>query len=686
MKIPQIHIYITQIFFKIYFAESIQDVPSPVRRTSASSDMEIEEDDSDQTQVIPDLIHSFERGPSSAATVITDAENDELSDCETLPSSPVHHLNSTVEIPSTQSTEDKRPLRGGDVWGALKKVDNWDSETADSCPLSPDLFDVSSPCAELDTVQNSTIESEKDKNDDQNPSNSRRDPTTEMDRATIPESPVFDFYDSHNEQADDETQVLSPPVFRDQGSPAFVAETPFVPHTTSGRVSEEMPIVAETPFVVDDFESPLVSDETPRKKRKIVRRSGHACRQLLPEKNLSIDHRTSTPQDMDLESTKGDEAMPIDDAASVESDFELTFASHYSPLPTLAASASSTEPPFLGFEAIEVEVPTTHLEQIRQVIDNDQMESVEEGNAAEKVSAQLPPPTAPVEITAIAGPSTAKIPTPRRSSRRPVPNTRRTFDISEPNLEPVATKRRPGRPPKAANKIEIQSSNESDASEPVTAIKRRPGRQAKGIKVEVKSSENNVSEPVVTAITRKPGRQAKGLKVEVKSSDEDVSEPVVTAAVKRRPGRPPKIEASILKEPSETMKPVIPKASTSVLLSDAAESSEENRATNLRTSRKTRVGRKEKDVASVSVVEPPTSPLLAKRTPRNQVKKELADGSLLESALNKTTVAAQRRSRRSVNNNRDDLSVTSSVGSSSPSITEATRRRKRALAGQVIKQ
>jgi hypothetical protein len=678
--------------------------------------MEIEEDDSDQTQVIPDLIHSFERGPSSAATVITDAENDELSDCETLPSSPVHHLNSTVEIPSTQSTEDKRPLRGGDVWGALKKVDNWDSETADSCPLSPDLFDVSSPCAELDTVQNSTIESEKDKNDDQNPSNSRRDPTTEMDRATIPESPVFDFYDSHNEQADDETQVLSPPVFRDQGSPAFVAETPFVPHTTSGRVSEEMPIVAETPFVVDDFESPLVSDETPRKKRKIVRRSGHACRQLLPEKNLSIDHRTSTPQDMDLESTKGDEAMPIDDAASVESDFELTFASHYSPLPTLAASASSTEPPFLGFEAIEVEVPTTHLEQIRQVIDNDQMESVEEGNAAEKVSAQLPPPTAPVEITAIAGPSTAKIPTPRRSSRRPVPNTRRTFDISEPNLEPVATKRRPGRPPKAANKIEIQSSNESDASEPVTAIKRRPGRQAKGIKVEVKSSENNVSEPVVTAITRKPGRQAKGLKVEVKSSDEDVSEPivtaitrrpgrqakglkvevkssdedvsepVVTAAVKRRPGRPPKIEASIPKEPSETMKPVIPKASTSVLLSDAAESSEENRATNLRTSRKTRVGRKEKDVASVSVVEPPTSPLLAKRTPRNQVKKELADGSLLESALNKTTVAAQRRSRRSVNNNRDDLSVTSSVGSNSPSIQEATRRRKRALAGQVIKK
>jgi 5-hydroxyisourate hydrolase-like protein (transthyretin family) len=507
-----------------------------------------------------------------------------------------------------------------------------------------------------------------------------------------------------------------------------------------------MPIVAETPFVVDDFESPLVSDETPRKKRKIVRRSGHACRQLLPEKNLSIDHRTSTPQDMDLESTKGDEAMPIDDAASVESDFELTFASHYSPLPTLAASASSTEPPFLGFEAIEVEVPTTHLEQIRQVIDNDQMESVEEGNAAEKVSAQLPPPTAPVEITAIAGPSTAKIPTPRRSSRRPVPNTRRTFDISEPNLEPVATKRRPGRPPKAANKIEIQSSNESDASEPVTAIKRRPGRQAKGIKVEVKSSENNVSEPVVTAITRKPGRQAKGLKVEVKSSDEDVSEPVVTAitrkpgrqakglkvevkssdedvsepvvtaitrkpgrqakglkveikssdedvsepvvtaAVKRRPGRPPKIEASIPKEPSETMKPVIPKASTSVLLSDAAESSEENRATNLRTSRKTRVGRKEKDVASVSVVEPPTSPLLAKRTPRNQVKKELADGSLLESALNKTTVAAQRRSRRSVNNNRDDLSVTSSVGSNSPSIQEATRRRKRALAGQVIKQ
>lgn len=648
--------------------------------------MEIEDDDTDQTQVIPDLIHSFERGPSSIATIIPDAENDEISDCETLPSSPVHHLNSTLEIPSTQSTEDKRPLQGTDAWGSLKKVENWDSETAYSYPLSPDLFIVSSPCPELDTVQNSTVESEKDKNNDQDPSDSRRDPTIEMDRETIPASPVFDFEDSNNDHANEDTQVLSPPVFRDQGSPAFVAETPFVTRMASGRVSEEMPIVAETPFVVD-FESPLVNDETPRKKRKIIRRSGHACRHLMPEDNLSISHRTSTPQDMDLESTKEDEAMHIDDAASVESDFELTFASHYSPLPTLAASASSTEPPFVGFEAIEVEVPTNHLEQIRQVIDNDQMESVEEGNAAEEVSAQLPLPSAPVETTAIVGPSTAKLPTPRRSSRKPVPNIRRAFDISEPNREPVATKRRPGRPAKAANKIELQSSNESDASELVTTIKRRPGRQTKGVKVEVKSSDEHVPEPAVTAITRRPGRQAKGEKIEVKSSDEDVSEPIVTET-KRRPGRPPKIEVGALipNEPSGSKKSVIRKASVPVPLSDATESGEENRPASLRPSRKTRVGQKESDAASVSVVELPTFPQSVKRKPRNQTKKELADDSLLESVLNKSTVAAQRPSRRGVNNNTDDVSVTSSVGSNSPSIQEATRRRKRALAGQVVKE
>lgn len=634
----------------IHFTESNLHVPSPVRRTSASSDMDIEDDDNDQTQVIPELIHSFERGPSSVATVIPDAENDEISDCETLPSSPVHHLNSTLEIPSTQSAEDKRPLQRSDVWGALKKVDNWDSETADSCPLSPDLFTVASPCPELDAVQNTTTESEKNKNDDQDPNDSRRDPTIEMDRATIPASPVFDFDDSHSEQGNEETQVLSPLPY--QGSPAFVAETPFVP-MASGGVSEEIPVIAETPFVVD-FESPLVSDETPRKKRKIVRRSGHACRQLLPEDNLSIGHRASTPQDMELESTKEEERF-IDDAVSVESDFELTFASHYSALPTLTASASSTEPPFVGFEAMEVEEPTIHLEQIRQIIDEDQMESMEEGNASEKVSAQLSP--APVETTAIAGPSTANLPAPRRSSRKPVPNTRRTLDISETNQEPVVIKRRPGRPPKAAIKIEVQASNESDASEPVGAVRRRPGPQGKGFKIEVESSDENVSEPVV-------------------------------AAIKRRPGRPPKIQAgsSLPNDPSTTKKSVTRKVSVSMILSDATESGEDNRAANQRTSRKTRCGRKGSDAASVSVVEPPTTQQSVKNKSRNQMKKEPTDDSLLENTLNKTKVAAHRQSKRGVNNNTDDVSVTSSVGSSSPSKQEATRRPKRPLAGQVKKE
>ncbi|KAI9564686.1 hypothetical protein GHT06_008427 [Daphnia sinensis] len=599
--------------------ESNRDVLPPVKRTSISSDMEIEDDSEERTQVNPNLMHLSDRIASPASTVILE-KNDEDSDCETLPSSPVHPLCSIQEVPPTQGTEDRNPLQRTETWSALKKVDNWDFEAGDSCPLSPDLFVVSSPCPE--PTQNLTAESEK--NDEQNANDSVNDPTLEMDRVTIPVvSPVFDFHGSDNEETDEETQAISP-AFHFQGSPAFVAETPFVPVTSVA--SKEIPFVAETPFVI---ESPSGEEETPRKKRKIIRRSGHACRKLLPEANSSISNRTSTPHDMDIDNSE-EERRAREDAVSVESDFELTFASHYSALPTSTAFGPATDPPFVGFEATEVEEPTIHLEKIQQVIVSDQVD-LEEAKSSQHIAA----PLAPSDTLTVAEPIDVKLPTPRRSSRKPVPNRRNTLDFIEPDrVEPVAHKRRTAQLSKTAVKVEVMSSDETDASEN-PPIKRRPGRPRRKVKVEPPDQTDAVES---------------------------------VPANKRSSSRPVKLEVESMEEPESVAKV----APVSLPLSDAAESGGENPIAANRTTRNTRGGRKK---ASESVAKA-TTPVITRKT-RNQIKQEPLNETVSESALNKTT--SQRRSKRGVNNNTD----TSSIASSSPSIPEATRRRKRPLAGQV---
>uniref|UniRef100_A0A0P6FHA5 PAX-interacting protein 1 n=1 Tax=Daphnia magna TaxID=35525 RepID=A0A0P6FHA5_9CRUS len=613
-------------------AESNHDILPPVKRTSTSSDMDIEDDSEDRTQVNPNLMHFSDRVASPGSTVILE-KKDEDSDCETLPCSPVHPLSSIEEVPLTQGMKDRNPLQGTEAWSALKKVDNWDFEAGDSCPLSPDLFVVSSPCPE--PSQNLTAESEK--NDEQDANNSVNDPTLEMDRVTIPVvSPVFDFHGSDNEETDEETQAISP-AFHFQGSPAFVAETPFVPMTSV--VSKEMPFVAETPFVV---ESPSGGEETPRKKRKIIRRSGHACRQLLPEANSSISNRTSTPHDMDHDNSEI-ERRAREDTVSVESDFELTFASHYSALPTPTAFAPATDPPFVGFEATEVEEPTTHLEKIRQVIVSDQVDSLEEAKASQDIAAPLAP-SDKADASTVTEPIDVKLPTLRRSSRKPVPNRRNTLDFTEPDrVEAVAPKRRTVQLSKTAVKVEVMSSDETDAAENGPTIKRRPGRPRKKVKEE-------------------PPDQTDALEA--------------VPANKRSSRRPVKLEVGSMDEPD--MKSVARVASVSLPLSDATESGGENLVATNRTTRNTRGGRKKVDAASESVTgqAKATPPVISRKT-RNQVKQEPLNESVSESALNKTT--PQRRSKRGVNNNTD----TSSIASNSPSVQEATRRRKRPLAGQV---
>ncbi|XP_057371183.1 mediator of DNA damage checkpoint protein 1-like [Daphnia carinata] len=600
-------------------AESNCDMLSRVMRTSTSSDMEIEDDNEDRTQVNPNLMHFSDRVASSGSTLMLE-KKDEDSDCETLPSSPVHPLSSIQEVPSTQSMEDRNPLQRTEAWSALKKVDNWDFEADDSCPLSPDLFVVSSPCPE--PSQNLTTESEKK----QDANDSVNDPTLEMDRVTIPVvSPVFDFHGSDNEESDEETQAISP-AFHFQGSPAFVAETPFVPVTSVA--SKEIPFVAETPFVVESLSG---DEETPRKKRKIIRRSGQACRKLLPEVNSSINNRTSTPHDMDLDNSE-EERRAREDAVSIESDFELTFASHYSALPTPTAFAPTADPPFVGFEATEVEEPTIHLEKIRQVIVSNQVDALEEAKASQDMAAPLAPSAELIDV---------KLPTPRRSSRKPVPKRRNTLDFIEPDrVEPVAPKRRTVQLSKTAVKVEVMSSDETDASEPT--IKRRPGRPRRKIKVEPPDQPDDVES--VAAKKRSSSRPARPVKLEVESMDE------------------PKSVARL--------------APVSLALSDAAESGGESAIASNRTTRNTRGGRKKGNTATVTGPAKATTPVTTRKT-RNQIKQEPMNESVSESALNKTT--SQRRSKRGVNNNTD----TSSIASSSPSIPEATRRRKRPLAGQV---
>lgn len=600
--------------------------------------MDIEDSSEDRTQVNPNLANYSDRVASSGLPVLS-SKSDVDSDCETLPSSPVHPVSSIQEVQSTQSMEDRKPLQDTEAWGALKKVDNWDFEAGDSCPLSPDLFIVSSPCPE--PSQNVTTRSEKDDNDDRDANSSINDPTLEMDRVTIPVvSPVFDFNGSHSEENEEETQAISP-AFHFQGSPAFVAETPFVP--VASVDSGEVPFVVETPFVVD---TPSGNEETPRKKRKIIRRSGQACRKLLPESNALISNRTSTPQDMDIDAS--DEELQARDDISVESDFDLTFASHYSALPTLTAFASATDRPFVGFDATEVEEPTIDLEKIRQVIVNDQMDSQKETDVPQGIAAPLAPTSVPsvaTEASAVAEITDIKLSTPRRSSRKPVPNTRRTLDFVEPDrVQPVAPKRRTALLPKTTVKVEVMSSDETDASENVPVVKRRPGRPRKEVKIE-------------------PPDQTDAL----------ASVPVN----KRRPGRPTrlvKLEASAIEEPKGV------NISISRTTPDAGESSGENPAASNQENRNTRGGRRKCNLANQSVTDQAkATPPLVNRKTRNEIKKEVLNDTVAESVMNKTATT-QRRSKRGVNNNTD----TSSVGSNSPSVQEVTRRRKRPLAGQVV--
>lgn len=600
---------------------------TPRCRASHTSDMDIEEDDVDEPTQLLRLPETEigETGDSSVSTIPPDREKEFDSDCETLPSSPVNHLGIDVEeVPSTQSKESAEPIKASESWTALNQVDNWDSSAAvDSCPLSPALFSVSSPRPDPETAQNLTIHSENeaeyiDRRGSEQDVTARNDPTLEMDRETLPiDSPVFDFDESVVEDRDAIT-----PDFGFHQSPPIVGETPCVaetPYVTSSPAISGTTFVAETPFV---------DVATIQKKRKIIRRSAQA------ETNSSTLHRTSTPEDMIIESSREEINVKSDTESS---DFELSFASHYSGIPSMAGSStSSSVEPFTGFETVEMQETSNRLQQIRQVIVNDQ-DNVKEQKPSQVTArfdgSPLPAPR-PSDPAPTPGPSTSRADeiasssAPRRSSRKPVPNARRTSDLFEvPKLDQV-TRRRRGRPPKAGNttlKVDVESSGtESDSC-------RKPANISLPI-LDPAGSEEQIATGRRNRTKRQYQRnEVAGPSVEPPAATEtsSVESPVV---VKKR-GRPAKKEA-------------------------ADESLVENQ--------------------SIIGVE---SPVVIKRRGRPP-KKEPMNETLVENADKSTVDGTNRRTKRSTasSNNMD----TSSIASGSP-VVETLRRRKRALAGQVIR-
>lgn len=462
------------------YSESNQESLTAKMRASQTSDMDIEEDDDDvePTQLL--CVSSSNSPEKHGAPNSTIAEEEVDSDRETLPSSPVLHLDSKEELPSTQSLEPIEPIPCTVACTALKTVDNWYSDAVDACPLSPDLFSACSPCPETNQVHNSTLKSETEDNNDENDTTTRLDHSKNADAMDVardslqPNSPVFDFDESVNEVVD--SSRAATPEFSFQESQPFVPETPYVNTNETSMVSKA-PFVAETPFSKDP---PSAGDESLKIKKKIIRRSAKA------EANSPAAQRTSTPEDMVLESSQ--EKDQLDDNTGCDtgdSDFELSFASHYSALPAPASSVQSSDP-FVGFEADEIAETTNHLQIIQQVINDDQADLNDENNAFAKSSAPLVPsvesldlvpahidPPPPPPSTAVPKP----LPAPRRSSRKPVPNTRRTCDLSEASTVTTdkVERRRPGRPRKnaAANetvKTEIESSEESDTSRKAVSV------------------------------------------------------------------------------------------------------------------------------------------------------------------------------------------------------------------------
>ena len=668
--------------------------------SSQTSDMDIEEE-SDETQVF--LIQEpgvDERGISSVSTIAVDSQKDEAdSDKDTLPCSPVAHVDLYEDIPSTQSNEAPGILKASDTLTALNTTGTkWDDVVPESCPLSPDLFSDST--SRLQPVQNPNLSPNKNSDcaDGRNPVTDKQktpcnDSTLEMDRETLPpNSPVFDFDDSETE----ETQVITPS-FRESPE-MLIAETPFVPETPFVARSPSLSgtsMVAETPFINN------VPDLT--RKRNIIRRSAKA------EANQSKPG-SSTPAKTALfdSNRKEEDALSEAGTDNGDSDFELSFASHYSALPSkIRSSSGSSSEPFVGFDPDDMQETSNRLREINQVIGVLPIESEKPANDA----TPLDQPSAPDPTAGPSGaivPKSPLLPAPRRSSRKPMPNTRRTSDHFQLSPQIPVTKRRPGRPPKVKVEVELSTddldtsrksssvslrvSEPSESGEegrtertrvlqqklnpypgPGSVTKRRRGRQTK-MKVEIESSDESdvlgTNTSVAIPLAKPPesdGNQSTGRARVAQQKLNSHSGPESTT--KRRPGRPPKgkVEIQSSDESDATRK----STSVSLPITQQPESGDEQRTG------RTRIIRQKVNSLPGPAFDVPGMNSKARQTAKRELSNDVVPDEINSSSA---ALAPRRQTKRSVNNNNAD---SSSVGSSSSPSVETSRRKRRALAGQV---